>query len=898
MASTGQNTGQARQAQDVDAIPTLAWSARPDGSAEFFNRRWLDYTGLSSEEASNWGWAAALHTEDRDRLLDCWRHLLDSGEAGEIEARLRRYDGDYRWFLFRVEPVRDNRGGILKWYGANTDIEDRKRAEALLAAEKRTLEMIANGASLVDILERLCDTVDAQASNIKSAVMLMDTDGVHLRPAAAPRLPKGWVEAITPLKIGPCVGSCGTAASLKQRVIVSDIATDPLWADYRDLALSYGLRAAWSQPLLSKNQEVLGTFCLYYAEPRSANDTDLQLIEGADHIAVIAIEGERSQEALRSASEEIRNSEARLRKIIDTIPTHAWCTLPDGTGIFWNRRWLEYTGLSLEVLRGWGWQNAIHPEDLKKITDKWRRDLAAGQPGEVEGRLRRFDGVYRWFLFRAEPLRDESGNIVNWYGTDTDIDDLKRAEAKLRQDEEELRQMIDLLPQHIQVLDKDGTLLHANKTLLDYEGFTLEEMKGAGTQERIRRDVHPEDLERFEKERSAGLSKKKPFEMEKRLLGKDGRYRWFLVRCNPVLDDEGDVVRWFGTATDIEDRKHAEERTRNENLALREQIDRDSMFEDIVGSSDALRKVLRQVAKVALSDSTVLILGETGTGKELIARAIHKRSNRGERAFIGVNCAAIPASLIASELFGHEKGAFTGATQRRPGRFESANGGTIFLDEVGDLPPEIQIALLRVLQEREIERVGSNKPIPVDVRVLAATHRDLNALVAEGKSRQDLLYRLNVVPIEMPSLRDRAPDIPLLVEYFIDRFGKKAGKKFRTIDRKTLKLFQAYGWPGNVRELQNVIERAVILSDGDTFSVDETWLKHEPLQLARPRTALNGALVRQEKEMIEAALAESYGRISGPTGAAAKLGLPARTLDSKIKRLKINKYRFKAPQAS
>ena len=233
--------------------------------------------------------------------------------------------------------------------------------------------MIASGACLADILERLCETIEAQASNIKTAVMLMDADGMHLRPAAAPRLPKGWVEAITPLKIGPCVGSCGTAASLKQRVIVSDIATDPLWADYRDLALSYGLRAAWSQPLISKNQEVLGTFCLYYAEPRSANDTDQRLIEGADHIAVIAIEGERSQEALRSASEEIRNSEARLRKIIDTIPTHAWCTLPDGTGIFWNRRWLEYTGLSFEVVRGWGWQNAIHPEDLKEITDKWRR---------------------------------------------------------------------------------------------------------------------------------------------------------------------------------------------------------------------------------------------------------------------------------------------------------------------------------------------------------------------------------------------------------------------------------------------------------------------------------------------------------------------------------------------
>src|SRR6202140_3688176 len=298
--------------------------------------------------------------------------------------------------------------------------------------------MIANGACLADILQDLCETIDALAGNTISAVMLMDADGMRLRPAAGPGLPKGWVEAITPLKIGPCIGSCGSAAFLKQRVIVSDIATDPLWADYRDLALSYGLRAAWSQPLLSKNQEVLGTFCLSYAEPRTPNETDLQLIEGAGHIAVIAIEGERSQAALQHAYQEIKQSEARLRRIIDTIPTLAWCSLPDGTGEFWNRRSHEYTGLTPEAVRGWGWQDAIHPEDLKEITDKWLGFLAPGPPGGGGGRLRRFDGVYRWFLFRAEPLRDESGNIVNWYGTDTDIEDLKRGEAKLRQVKKEL----------------------------------------------------------------------------------------------------------------------------------------------------------------------------------------------------------------------------------------------------------------------------------------------------------------------------------------------------------------------------------------------------------------------------------------------------------------------------
>jgi len=821
--------------------------------------------------------------------------VLTSGEAGEIEARLRRYDGDYRWFLFRVEPVRDKHGNIFKWYGANTDIEDRKRAEALLAAEKQTLEMIANGASLPDILEKLCETIDAQSSDVKSAVMLMDLAGMHLRPAAGPGFPREWLEAITPVTIGPCVGSCGSAAFLKQRVIVSDIATDPLWADYRELTLTYGFRAAWSQPLLSKNQHVLGTFGMYYPEARIPNETDLRLIEGAGHIAVIAIEGERSQEALRSAFEEIRTSETKLRKIIETIPTFAWCSLPDGTGVFWNRRWHEYTGVTLEAARGWGWQDAIHPEDLKEIRHKWLGFLASGQPGEVEGRLRRFDGVYRWFLFRAEPLRDESGNIVNWYGTDTDIDDLKRAQAKLRQDEEELRQMIDLLPQHVQVLDKDGTLLQANKTLLDYKGFTLEEMKGAGTQERVRRDVHPEDLERFEKERSAGLSKKRPFEMEKRLLGKDGRYRWFLVRCNPVLNDDGDVVRWFGTATDIEDRKQAENRVRNENVALREEIERSSMFEEIVGSSEALRRVLAQVSKVAPMDSTVLISGETGTGKELIARAIHSRSNRLSRAFIRVNCAAISPSLIASELFGHERGSFTGAHQRRLGRFESADGGTIFLDEVGEIPPETQLALLRVLQEHEFERVGGNQTIPVDVRVLAATNKDLRAAVADGTFRQDLFYRLNVVPIEVPALRDRVGDIPLLVEYLVDRYAKKARKRIRSVSKNTLDLFQGYDWPGNIRELQNVVERAVVLCEGEIFCVDPSWLA--PTPTSSNSTTLTIPLVadlaERERAMIENALREAEGLISGPTGAAAKLGIPRQTLESKIRKLGINRHRFR-----
>jgi formate hydrogenlyase transcriptional activator len=581
------------------------------------------------------------------------------------------------------------------------------------------------------------------------------------------------------------------------------------------------------------------------------------------------------------SSRPVQSFDARL--IVDRIPAFTWSAHADGSVEFVNQRWREYAGLSSEESQGWGWQIAIHPEDLPSLIRKWRELLISGEPGEIEARMRRHDGVFRWFLIRFEPFRDETGKVVMWYGVSADIEDLKQSQERLREDERELRRITDAIPQTIVVQNPCGVPIYANQATLDYTGLTADDVIAPNFRERI---FHPEDLEKFRNERKAALARGLPFEFEHRALRKDGQYRWFLIRYNPFRNEQGQVIRWYATGTDIDDRVKAEDRTRNENLALREQIDRDSMFEDIVGSSEALRKVLRQADKVAASDSTVLVLGETGTGKELIARGIHKRSRRAERAFIGVNCAAIPPSLIASELFGHEKGAFTGATQRRMGRFESANGGTIFLDEVGDLPPEIQI-----------ERVGSSRPIPVDVRVVAATHRDLNRLVAEGKFRQDLLYRLNVVPIQMPPLRERVSDIPLLVEYFMDRFGKRAGKKFRTIDKKSLELFKAYGWPGNVRELQNVIERAVILSEDDTLAVDETWLKREPGQNpARPAT-LDGALVRQEKEMIEAALAESQGRISGPAGAAAKLGLLVRTLDSKIKRLKINKYRFKVPQA-
>jgi transcriptional regulator with GAF, ATPase, and Fis domain len=332
-----------------------------------------------------------------------------------------------------------------------------------------------------------------------------------------------------------------------------------------------------------------------------------------------------------------------------------------------------------------------------------------------------------------------------------------------------------------------------------------------------------------------------------------------------------------------------------ENVAIRKEIDKASIFEDIVGASPALTAALSLVSKVARSDSTVLLTGETGTGKELVARAIHRRSRRASRAFVAVNCAAIPRDLIASELFGHEKGAFTGAIQRRLGRFELADGGTIFLDEVGELAADTQVALLRVLQEREFERVGGHHSIRVDVRAIAATNRDLNQAVADGTFRQDLFYRLNVFPLEIPPLRERREDIPVLAEYFIDRYARKAGKPIRRVGRRTLDYLQSYPWPGNVRELQNVIERSVIVCDTDEFTVDESWLSTRPA--FDSRLTLCDTLGAHQRIIIEDALRASGGCVFGPTGAAARLGIPRSTLESRIRALQINKRRFRAGRA-
>jgi PAS domain S-box-containing protein len=533
----------------------------------------------------------------------------------------------------------------------------------------------------------------------------------------------------------------------------------------------------------------------------------------------------------------------------------------------------------------------VHPDDRDRVQKAVAQAFEARADFRLEYRLLMSNGSVKHIHASARVATTSSGNL-ELVGVVTDVTAARQAEGRRQQDEQELRRITDAIPQLIIVYSPEGRAVYLNRGTLDYMGLSLEEVQAESFRDRV---IHPEDVERFRNVRQNGLPKGVPFETEQRVLGKDGKYRWFFSRYNPLKDEQGRIIRWYATATDIDDRKVAERRLQNENVALREEVDRAFMSEEIVGASAALSIVLARVAKVAPTDSTVLITGETGTGKELIARAIHKRSGRAQRAFVSVNCAALAPSLISSELFGHEKGAFTGATQRRIGRFELANGGTLFLDEVGELPSDTQIALLRVLQEREFERVGGKERIKIDVRIVAATNRDLNVAQTDKTFRSDLFYRLNVFPVHVPPLRERRADIAMLLEYFLHRYAHQARKVFKSIDKHTLDFFEAYDWPGNIRELQNIVERSVILSSGDVFCVDNSWLPSIPRSLSERQTDKDGSDddVQHERELIESALTQSRGRISGPSGAAARLGLPSSTLNSRIEKLKIRKSRFK-----
>jgi PAS domain S-box-containing protein len=723
----------------VDTIPTLAWSARPDGSAEFFNRRWLDYTGLSVEQALDSGWQAAIHPDDLPRILETFREVLHAVKPYEVEGRFRRFDGEFRWFLFRGSPLLDQSGKVAKWYGTNTDLEERKRAEdALRTSEASLLE--------AQRLTRTCS----------------------------------WRHEIS-----------------SGKVTIS-----------------------------------------------------------AEGLAMYGIEPEDD-----SSSVDFYH----IRK---------------------------------------------HPKDRPQVEQAYAAAILGKTDFEATFRIVLPDGTLKNIRSVGHPILDERGDVVEFVGASIDVTEHHRAEQALRRSEAYLAEA--------QRLAKTGSWAYnpsAKKSI--YWSDEMLRMFGLDPQrsnppdaEEFLRLMHPEDRDRFNELYERSRIQKTDWNADYRIVLPDGGIKHFHVVHHPVLNESGDLVENFGTAIDVteqaqarielekafEEIKRLRDQLHDENVVLREQIDQAFMFEEIVGTSSSLQGVLSRLMKVAPTDSSVLVSGETGTGKELVARAIHKRSRRSQRAFVSVNCAALAPSLISSELFGHEKGAFTGALQRRLGRFELANGGTIFLDEIGELPLDTQVALLRVLQEREFERVGGTQPVKIDVRVIAATNRDLEVAVANGTFRPDLYYRLNVFPIQVPPLRERQDDVLTLLEYFVHRFAQKMGKHFGKIDKRTVELFRSYPWPGNIRELQNVVERSVIVSSDGEFCVDAAWLSRDSPRVSlpqQPEPAATDEDASRERQIVEDALAGSRGRVSGPNGAAARLRVPPSTLEHRIKKLRIRKSRFK-----
>jgi PAS domain S-box-containing protein len=722
----------------IDTAPTLIHTGRPDGFLDFFNQRWLEYLGVGLKEVEGWRWMNMIHPDDVDGLVATWRLSLATGNPFEGEARVRRADGQYRWFLHRKVPLRDAQGTILKWYGSSLDIEDRKQAEEAL----------------------------------RRSEALLRRNEFYLHEGH--RLSNSGSWSFTPDRI----------------------------CDY------------WSPQLY----EILGF------DPENG------------------------------------------------IPTLA-----------------DYLAL-------------VHPEDREKVERTIDQMIAEGVGCDIKKRILRADGLRRVIRCVGVPVL-EDGKVTRFIGTLMDVTEQEEMTQQLRRREtylEEAQRLSQTGSFGWSVANEEIVWSDETFRILGYDG------KVKPTLELVLQRVHPDDKALVQELIERASHDKQDFRIAHRLLMPGGAIKHLQVVGHAVRDERGNV-EFIGSVMDVTERKRAQQeleqafqeikalkdQLQRENIALREEIGETSMFEEIVGASRLLKAVLARVTKVAPTDTTVLITGETGTGKELIARAIHKRSLRSKRPFVKVSCAAIPQSLIASELFGHEKGAFTGALQQRIGRFELAEGGTIFLDEIGELPSETQVALLRVLQEREFERVGGARPISVDVRVIVATNRDLKIAIAGGEFRSDLFYRVNVFPIEMPPLRDRREDIPMLVKYFIERYARKAGKQISSIGNKTLKLLQSYPWPGNIRELQNVVERSVIVCEGESFSVDESWLSHEDVPSPLGRSALSEKLAAEEKGVIEGTLAQTKGRVSGPYGAAAKLGMPPSTLESKIRSLQIDKKRFK-----
>jgi PAS domain S-box-containing protein len=839
----------------TQTIPGMLWSATPEGDVDYFNRPCLDFTAMTEEQARGWGWVTAIFPDDRDSLVERWRSCLDSGSPLDVEARIRRFDGAYRWFLFRANPLHDS-GRIVAWYGTNIDIEDRKRAEELLRARELSWRQI------VDNIPGLVHTTSATG-----APEFINQQTLEYFGKPAEEL-KDWsrIDIVHPDDLPRAVE-----------------------------ALRKSIETGGSYELEQRNRRADGVYRWFQARARAVRNADGE-ITGWYWLLTDIEDLKRAEEALQQTQFYLAEGQRLSR-----TGSFSWCVATDE--ITWSEQLYrifdfdQHLPVTLERIG-----SRVHPDDVPLIQDMLDKARNAASDFEYQHRLLMPDQSIKHIHLFAHATQDKSGRL-KYVGAAQDVTDLHT--------------ITDAIANPVEVLTTDGKMLYANQVALNQLGITKGEAMNEGL---FVRACHPDDVERARDERRTRLALEAPFELEMRLY-RNEEYRWQLIQYNPLNDETGKITRWYATATDIDDRKKKEERLRIENVRLdqervylEDQIRSEMGFEQIIGNSTALKEVLELVETVAPSDSTVLLLGETGTGKELIARAVHERSRRKAKTFVKLNCAAIPTGLLESELFGHEKGAFTGAIIQKVGRMELADQGTLFLDEVGDIPIDIQPKLLRALQEKEFERLGSTHTRKVNVRLVAATNRNLEKMVADREFRNDLFYRLNVFPIRIPPLRERKEDIPLLVAYFVQKFAKQLQKRIDSIPVATMKALAAWEWPGNIRELENFIERAVILSRGEsltaplselrTYKSDESVREfprngeHDIARIVKETIASlkeknpEAEHTKRQHDEIVRVLTECKGRVGGPDGAAARMGLSRTTLISRMKKLEINPYEY------
>jgi len=960
-------------------------------------------------------------------------------------------------------PLLDDWGKIIGGLAILRDITERKRAEALGAEKSRQAALradisvaFASEDRLSTILHTCAQAIVEQLDAAFARIWTTNKDGDMLELQASAGMYTHLDGPHSRVPVGQL--KIGLIAQERSPHLTNDVLNDPRVSD-RAWAQREGMVAFAGYPLVCGDR-LVGVMALF---ARNALMPDsLDTLESVADLITQGIERKRAEEVLRK-------SEAYLAEGQRLSHTGSFGWSVSSGEIFWSEetfRIFKYDRANckptLELVLG-----RVHPEDMALVQQIIDRASHDGKDFDLEHRLRMPDGSIKHVHVVAHGVRNESGDL-EYVGAVMDVTERKLAEAALRQRERELQQLIDVVPHNILVFGADGIPVYANEGLRDYFGFTLEDVQADDFRARV---YHPDDLDRVRTEREDAASRVVGWETEARILRKDGQYRWFLIRSNPLQDERGRIVRWYSTGTDIEDRKQAEEALRRtqgelqkerdrlkllleltnrvisnldlrdllrdisasirevmqcdavgvmlpdsdrnqlrlyaqdcpeckgffkeemeiplegslpgkafqtgksvvagsldlagldptaqsaavregmnsfcllpltsrsrvlgvvglarreenaftwedaefltqvanqmaiavdnalaysqiadlkdqlaqEKLYLEDEIRAEQGFEEIIGHSETLRTVLHQIETVAPTGSTVLIYGETGTGKELVARAIHNLSPRSTKAFVKLNCAAIPTGLLESELFGHEKGAFTGAIAQRIGRFELAHQGTVFLDEIGEIPLELQPKLLRVLQEREFERLGSARTLRTDARLIAATNRDLAAMVDQQKFRGDLFYRLNVFPVHMPPLRDRQEDIPLLVRHFVQNFAQRMKKTIDSIPSETMDRLCCYHWPGNIRELQNVIERAVILTTGRILRVPLTELKSRAAP-SSPRK--HDTLDEAERKHIVAVLKDTHWVLSGPNGAAVRLGMKRTTLQHRMRRLGISR---------